>query len=358
MNDRARHLPVNAVPENRTSGAFEFELLNRFQRDFPLAERPYAAIAACLGAEERDVIAAYARLAESGAVSRIGAVFRPGAVGASALAAMRVPPEDLEAVAARISAHAEVSHNYERNHDFNLWFVAGAADSRALDLLFASIRAFTGYEVLPLPLIEEYHVDLGFDLAASAAYRPPRHRGAARPTRPVAVDLDESERHLVAAMQEGLALVSRPYERLATRAGMTEREVIDAIARWTEQGIIRRWGVVVRHRELGYRANAMAVWNVPDTTVAEVGMRLAREPRVTLAYRRARHRPQWDYNLYCMIHGRERDEVERVASAVARSAGVDDYPHALLFSRRRFKQSGARMYARLGGTETWMRSTG
>ncbi len=144
--------------------ANEFRLLNEFQRDFPLVSRPYREIAARLGISEDDVIAALGELKTRGAISRIGAVVRPNSVGASTLAAMRVPPARLEAVAALVSARPEINHNYEREHDINLWFVV-TADSRAdVDAVLDEIATETGVTPLDLPLITPFHIDLGFDL--------------------------------------------------------------------------------------------------------------------------------------------------------------------------------------------------
>ena len=144
--------------------ANEFRLLNEFQRDFPLVSRPYREIAARLGISEDDVIAALGELKTRGAISRIGAVVRPNSVGASTLAAMRVPPARLEAVAALVNARPEINHNYEREHDINLWFVV-TADSRAdVDAVLDEIATETGVTPLDLPLITPFHIDLGFDL--------------------------------------------------------------------------------------------------------------------------------------------------------------------------------------------------
>jgi DNA-binding Lrp family transcriptional regulator len=318
---------------------FDFRLLNDFQRHFPLVAQPYAALGEALGVDEAAVIEALARLRREGAVSRIGAVFRPGAVGASALAAMEVPPERLEAVAAIVSSFPEVNHNYEREHRLNLWFVAAAPDDAALDATLARIAQLTGIEVLKLPLVEEYHIDLGFPLEGSDAPRAPRARKARR------VTLGEKDRKLVAALGDGLALEPRPYAALGARTGLSEQAVIDRLARWQVEGLIRRFGVVVRHHELGWRANAMAVWDVPDEVVARIGRQLAGEEGVTLAYRRARRRPAWPYNLYCMIHGTERREVAARIEALNRALGLERFPHAVLFSRTRFKQTGPRYSA-------------
>ena len=123
---------------------------------------------------------------------------------------------------------------------------------------------------------------------------------------------------------------------------MTEAEVLITLQAWLEAGLIKRLGVVVRHHELGYTANAMCVWDVPDEAASAIGQRLAGMPGVTLCYRRARHLPDWRYNLYCMIHGRERGEVEQLVAQINQRVALDDFPHTVLFSLRRYKQRGAR----------------
>jgi len=142
----------------------ERRLLNDYQHNFPLSPTPYADIARELGVSEAEVLDVLARLRQQGAVSRVGAVVRPNTVGVSTLAAMAVPPESLERVAALVSACAEVNHNYEREHRLNLWFVANAPDAPRLQAVLDDIAARSGYEVLSFPLLEDYHIDLGFDL--------------------------------------------------------------------------------------------------------------------------------------------------------------------------------------------------
>jgi len=320
----------------------DFRLLNDFQRGFPLCPQPYSVIAARLGASADAVMERFISLQRSGAVSRIGAVFRPGAVGASTLAAMAVPPQRLAAVARAVSACAGVNHNYEREHTLNLWFVAAAADTGALQRLLSGIESAAGIGVLSLPLIEEYHIDLGFDLAGA-----PRRR-TVTPQPPRSTACNDEQRRLLAALQDGLDLVARPYAALGERACLSESGVISQLRSWVGRGDIRRFGVVVRHLELGWGANAMCVWDVPDAMARSLGERLAAQPEVTLCYRRARCAPQWQHNLYCMIHGRERAEVERTLSRLRRESGLADYDNEVLFSTQRFKQTGARPL----GTET------
>ncbi|MCC5857760.1 MAG: AsnC family transcriptional regulator [Ectothiorhodospiraceae bacterium] len=156
------------------------------------------------------------------------------------------------------------------------------------------------------------------------------------------MDICERDRRLIGALQDGLPLVRRPYASLGEAVGMAESEVIRRIARLKEAGIIRRFGVIVRHHELGYRANAMMVWALPEDQVDTLGQRLAREAPVTLCYRRLPAPPRWPYNLYCMIHGQSREAVLAARDALVARHGLERYPHRVLFSSRRFKQRGAR----------------
>jgi siroheme decarboxylase len=174
-----------------------------------------------------------------------------------------------------------------------------------------------------------------------------QHAGAL-PRRP---PVDETDRRLLAAIQRGLPLAPRPFAGIGARLDLTEEEVIGRLARLKENGVIRRFGVVVRHHELGYSANAMVVWDVPDRQVAELGRCLAGFDFITLCYRRPRCLPQWRYNLYCMIHGKHREEVLAHLEWMINRCGLQALPHEVLFSRRRFKQRGA-VYALPSGGGT------
>lgn len=163
---------------------------------------------------------------------------------------------------------------------------------------------------------------------------------------------------LLQAIEDGLPLASRPYAELGERLGLSEGEVLARFWLLQARGVIKRFGVVVRHHELGYRANAMVVWDVPDAQVSELGRRLGAFPFVTLCYRRPRRPPAWPYNLFTMIHGRDREQVlERVAELVAQ-CGLEQIPHRVLFSRRRFKQRGARYSDNPAGPQGRSRGAG
>jgi DNA-binding Lrp family transcriptional regulator len=160
------HRQKTGIEEGRQSqlGWLERHLLNDFQHGLPLVPRPFAEIAEKLGTTEEKVIETLQALQTQGFVSRVGAVFRANSVGASTLAAMAVPEDKLESVAEMVSSYTEVNHNYQREHHFNLWFVATAADEAVLHGVLQEIEQQTGLAVLYLPMLEDYHIDLGFEL--------------------------------------------------------------------------------------------------------------------------------------------------------------------------------------------------
>jgi DNA-binding Lrp family transcriptional regulator len=256
---------------------------------------------------------------------------------------MAVPAVELERIAALVNAFPQVNHNYEREHRFNLWFVITAADPAAVTATLDAIRQRTGYDVMSLPLVRDYHIDLGFHLrferAANLTPVPDSacNGPAARPAASAAGAED-----LIEAIQGGLPLVPRPYQAIAERIGASEAAVIDRLRDMLEHGIIKRLGVVVRHHELGYRANAMVVWDVADDRVDRVGRLLGDQDCVTLCYQRPRRLPDWRYNLFCMVHGQDRAEVLACIARMTAALELDAVPHEVLFSGRRFRQRGAR----------------
>lgn len=154
--------------------------------------------------------------------------------------------------------------------------------------------------------------------------------------------LDEEELRLIGLIQNGLPLVSQPYKAIAEQIGMIEDEVIATIKGLICRGIIKRYGIVVRHLDLGYYANAMVVWDLTDEQLISIPHRMKEFPFITLCYRRPRKPPRWPYNLFCMIHGHDRNVVMKQLNDMITACQWQDIPHKVLFSKRRFKQRGAR----------------
>ncbi len=324
--------------------SLEQALLNDYQRDFPLQSTPFAQIANAHNTDTATIVQLLEKLKKKGLITRVGPVFRPNTIGVSTLAAMEIPEEKLEAVAKLVSNYHEVNHNYEREHAYNLWFVATAPDQQHLEDTLLSIEKLTGIAVMRLPLVREHHIDLGFKMPLHGKETSPVVKK--RISIPITVRHstqpdDAIQRQLIVEIQSGLPLVERPYAEIAHKLGINEQEVMRRIEIMLTTGAIRRMGVVVRHHELGYRANAMLVWDIADDRVNEVGKQLSAVDCITLCYQRPRHLPHWPYNLFTMIHGKERQSVEQRIEEIVQQYGLSDTPRATLFSLRRFKQRGA-----------------
>lgn len=336
------------APETANDPLFNpaLALADCWQRAFPIEPEPFARLASPAELSRLEVIELMQGLKDQGILARIGAAVRPNTAGASTLAAMAVPADRLDEVAALVSCHPAINHNYERDHEINLWFVVTAADRGDVAKTLNSIAEQAGLDVLDLPLQQAYHIDLGFRLDdAHKRYEPVV---AAKRPDPWATTVDKNDRRLLRALEGGLDLTPRPYARLAGQLGWSEDAVLDRLRALVDRGIISRFGCILRHRRLGYIANAMAVWDVPDAKVDEIARRLARRDEVTLCYRRRRSPPAWRFNLFAMIHGRDRAAVINQIRAAASDTGLGDCPSSILFSKRCFKQSGARMAPQTG----------
>ncbi|MGD9670538.1 MAG: Lrp/AsnC family transcriptional regulator [Hyphomicrobiaceae bacterium] len=323
------------------------EVLDNWQRAFPLVPQPFSLIGRAAGLSEGDLLLGLAELQRTGVLGRVGATIRPNTVGVSMLAAMEVPPGRLEEVAHIVNAEAGVNHNYEREHAINLWFVIAAPDRPALIASLDRIRLASGLDILELPLERAYFIDLGFPLGGRGGAEANQRAGVGHPAydgQPsLAQQIDARDRRLLAALERGLMLVPHPYLALGDEVGLSEAQVIERIIGLIQTGIITRFGAIVRHRRLGYRANAMVVFDVDDARVDALGERFAREEFVTLCYRRPRRGVRWPYNLFCMIHGIERARVLEQAQHLARTGGLDQSSLAVLFSQRCFLQRGTRI---------------
>lgn len=315
-------------------------LLDDWQRDFPLSPRPFARIAEDLGISEQDVIARLVALRDVARITRVGATCAPNTISSSTLAAVAAPPERLEEVAEIIGRQAGVNHSYLREDRWNLWFVATGPDRAHIDGVLAAITRQTRLRVLDLPLVRPFNVDLGFRLTDGAHARP-----RSRQVRPDAIR--PGDRELLQALTLGMPLVEAPYSALAETLGRPEAEVIDRIAALLGAGIITRLGVIVRHRSLGWSANAMVVWDIAPERIDGAGPALAAHPGVTLCYERRPEPVLWPYRLYCMIHARKRCEAMEILAGAADLPNLQGVRYKVLFSNRCFKQTGA-MIARTG----------
>ena len=314
-------------------------LLDDFQRDLPLVPRPFAAIGEVLGVDEAEVIERLGQLHARGMISRVGATVRPNTAGASTLAAMAVPEGRIEEVAALVGAEPGVNHSYLREDAWNLWFVATAPDGAVLAATLERIGQRSGLRVLDLRLVRPFNIDLGFRLSPGAR----QEMSESRPVQPEA--LKECDRPILQALTEGLPLTPRPFRAVAQTLSRNEDDVIARIAALSDAGLLTRIGVIVRHRAIGWSANAMVVWNLPEDRIDAAGQALARHRGVTLCYRRLTVPGIWDYPLYSMIHARSRSEALSILAEAAALPELAGATHRVLFSTRCFKQTGALLKA-------------
>lgn len=314
-------------------------LLNDWQRGFPLCHDPFGILADATGQSRAAVLDTLRQAQADGHISRIGGVFAHDSGGDAMLVAMAVPVDRIDEVATTVSAHPGVNHNYLREHHYNLWFVMTGTDRAAVDNGVTDLEWVTGLRALRLRMVRPYRIDLGFDLRGNTATQPMR----ALPRRSALAPLTPSLWPLAQRVEAGLPLVEYPYAAWAEELGWSENEVIESIDHWLAEGRLKRFGVVVRHHELGFTANAMTVFDVPDARVDAVGAVLAAQVGVTLAYRRERAEG-WPYNLYAMVHGTHRQAVMAVIERITMAVGLDGYPSEVLFSIRRFKQTGGRRF--------------
>lgn len=159
----------------------------------------------------------------------------------------------------------------------------------------------------------------------------------------------ETAERLLAVLQDGLPIVERPYAQLAEQLGWSEARVMDELDALANSDRVRRMGIVVKHRALGFKANAMVVWDIPAEEVDAIAERMAAQSYVTLCYERPRRLPQWPYNLFCMIHGRQRDQVLEHLQELVETLGLQQYDYQPLFSTRCFKQCGGRYLNKAAG---------
>ena len=314
-------------------------LLNDWQHGFPLCRDPFGVLASATGLARDQVLQALRGAQADGRISRIGGVFAHGSGGDAVLAAMAVPDRRVDDVPAPVSAPPGLTHNYLRDHRHHLWFVMTGADSEAVETGVAELESATGLPAMRLRMLRPYRIDLGFDLGGDTAHRPMR----AAPGTPTPAPLPTDQWPLARRVEAGLPLVERPYALWANELGRDEDWVTERIGTWLAEGRLKRFGVVVRHHELGFSANAMTVFDVPNDRVDACGQVLAEQTGVTLAYRRARAEG-WPYNLYAMVHGTHREAVNAVIQRMTQAAGLTAFPREVLFSTRRFKQTGARRF--------------
>jgi DNA-binding Lrp family transcriptional regulator len=363
--------------------AVDAALVDGYQSGFPVAEEPFGPAAADLDVTEAEALERVRALYDRGVFRRFGAVLNPPVIGSSTLAAVSVPEDRFDEVAEVINGYRQVNHNYRRSHEWNMWFVVTAGSRETRDRIIAEIEAETGCEVLVLPMLTDFYIDLEFPVVNGDRFaRETRPEGASpderaaepragetqpggassderaaeprarEPLRETAVDatriseeatadLTDVERRLLLEIQDGFPLTRTPYRDVAAAIDAPVDAVLAAVERLLDEGCIKRVGCVVNHIVTGFDANCMVVWDVPDDELDARGEAVGSLPYVTLCYHRPRRPDQdWGYNLFTMVHGREAAAVDAKVDELA--AEHLPFEHERLYSTETLKQTGAR----------------
>jgi DNA-binding Lrp family transcriptional regulator len=314
-------------------------LLNALQGSLQLVERPFAALGEELALSEDDVLARTQALRDAGVLRQLSPIFDVFRLGyKSALIAVAVAPERLEEAAAVISAHPGVSHNYAREHRFNIWFVMAIPRERDFEREVAALANAAGAtRHIVLPALKLFKIAVSYDMVARTTDAKPR----AEKPKTARRELTDAERAIIRICQDDMPLVSRPWAEAARSLRMDEAELIAELRAMQDEGILRRFAAVLRHNEAGFTSNGMACWRVPEERIEETGERLAADSRVSHCYWRPTFE-DWPYPLFSMVHCESRDQVREIVRELSRTVGVADYE--ILWSAKEFKKERVRYF--------------
>jgi DNA-binding Lrp family transcriptional regulator len=313
-------------------------LLNLMQGSFPIAERPYRHVAGQAGVPESEVMSRVQRLLEQRIIRQVTPIFDTRALGySSMLVAAKVDPEHPHRAAQVINEHPGVSHNYLRNHEFNLWFtIATEPDSRlGLEGTLEVLAREAGAEsVRQLPTLKLFKIRMDLemegdtDALASSA-------DVADPIELEPQPYDELDIAVIRALQGDMPVVQEPYAEAASQMGLTQGRFLDHLAGMQERGLLRRVAAILYHRRAGFSANGMGVWQVPDEQIFEIGCRMAAVRGISHCYQRPTYE-DWPYSVFTMAHGRSKEECDSVLDSIAEQTGIHE--RATLYSSTEFKK--------------------
>ncbi len=313
-------------------------LLNLMQSAFPIAPRPYQHVAAEAGITEEQAITRVRELLEDRIIRQVTPIFDTRALGySSMLVAAKVDPDNPWRAANVINEHPGVSHNYLRNHEFNIWFtIATEPDSPlGLDRTLSVLGELAGAEsIRQLPTLKLFKIRMDLEmergteaLAQAAAAAPPAE------TQPQAYD--EFDIAVIRALQGDMPVVPEPYAPAAAELGIAQHELLDHLEAMRERRLLRRVAAILFHRRAGFSANGMGVWKVPEQRVMELGPRMAAFRGISHCYQRPTY-ADWPYSVFTMAHGRSKEECDAILDAIAADTGIEE--RATLYSSTEFKK--------------------
>ena len=327
-------------------------VLNLMQGSFPIAPRPYAAVADGAGLTEEEVLARVERLVKERIIRQVTPIFDTRALGfSSMLVAAKVDPEYPHRAAKVINEHPGVTHNYLRDHEFNLWFtIATTPESKlGLDGTLEILAREAGAEsVRQLPTLNLFKIRMDLEMQGGTEALAAPAAEAVKPAEIEAVPYDEVDVAVIRALQGDMPIVATPYAAAAAEVGMPEEKFLEHLEGMKERGILRRVAAILFHRRAGFSANGMGVWKVPQDRILEIGGRMASFRGISHCYERPTY-ADWPYALFTMAHGRSKEECDAILEAIAEDTGIHE--RSVLYSSTEFKK--IRMQYFTGEFEAW-----
>ncbi len=309
-------------------------VINMLQEGIPLCMEPFSVMSERIGIEGSVLLDIIKELKDDRIIRQISPIYDTRMLGYdSSLVAFKVERQRIEDVAGLVSSHTGVSHNYERGGIFNLWFTIATPPDSPLSL-DETVRAMADEAG-----VEEYVILRSKRVFKIGVKLNPNSRWSDREMveikRHTFIPLTDKEKKIVRVTQHDIPIISRPFSYYASLLDVDEDELILKLREFKDRGVMRRFAAILFHRKAGFSANGMSVWRVPEERVEEVGIRMAGFRRVSHCYEREVN-GVWHYNMFCMVHGRDRDEVESTVYKIGRETGIKDF--LILYSLREFKK--------------------
>ena len=318
-------------------GESDKELLNEIQWTFPLVTRPFDAIAKKFDTTPEIIKEKLNNLKEIGVLRQLSAIFDTRKLGyTSSLVAMEIEHDKLEHVASQINRHPGVSHNYERDHQFNLWFTLAVPPGADLNSELEKFNVLNGIKkVRMLPTLQLFKIGVKLDMVDDKKHEvaPTEEK---KEIKNIKFEPTEDDKDFIRELQKDMEIIDEPFVKAANNLGITEDELFSKMKHYESLGVLRRFAAILRHRQVGFTANGMIVWKVPEDRITSVGETLGSFPQVSHCYERPTY-DDWPYNVFSMIHCKTHDEAYDVAKTIQNQIDVNEYK--ILFSSREFKKT-------------------
>jgi DNA-binding Lrp family transcriptional regulator len=320
-----------------TMDTLDKEILNEIQWSFPLVSEPYKELANRFKISTEDMKKRISTLKSSGVLRQLSAIFDTRRLGyKSSLVAMAIEKDKLDYVANRINRHPGVSHNYERNHEYNLWFTLATPPGSDLKTEVDKFSKLPGIlKIRLLPTIKLFKIGVKLDMVDEKKHQvaPTEEK---KKIKEIKFTPSEEDKEFIRQLQKDLEVTDRPFLQAAKNLGMSEDKVFEKLKYYEEIGVMRRYAAILRHRDAGFIANGMIVWRVPENRIEEVGATLGSFPQISHCYQRPVY-ADWPYNVFSMVHCKSIKEAEEMSKEIQKHIKVDDY--RILFSSREFKKT-------------------